>query len=111
METKNGQNETKTNETQSPIGIKNQLGKDHQENLSNSEEPLNDLKGHWNTPINAKELAEQANKMATKLLNGEVDTQTAQRYSALVRGISQLLSLEVAKARLEKSKIDLNFNG
>jgi hypothetical protein len=43
------------------------------------------------------------------LLNNEVDYATAQRYSALVRGISQLLSLEVAKARLEKNKIELNL--
>ncbi len=103
------QEKTKQSETQLLTDTKNQLESDHQENLLNLEEQSNDLKTHWHTPTSARELAKQANKMATMLLNNQIDTQTAQRYSALVRGISQLMSLEVAKARLEKQKIDLDL--
>lgn len=109
MKTANGQNETNPSETKSHTDTKNQLDEDHQGNLSNSDEQSSDLKQQWHTPTNAMELAKQANQIATKLLNNEIDTQTAQRYSALIRGISQLMSLEVSKARLEKTKIDLNL--
>lgn len=104
-----GQKETNQSETQLHTDTKSQSVKDHQENLSNSEEHQNDLKTLWHTPTNARELAIQANKMATLLLNNQVDINIAQKYSALVRGISQLMSIEVAKARLEKTKINLDL--
>ena len=99
----------KINETPLHTDTKNQSVNDRQENLLNSGEQSNDLKTHWHTPTNARELAKQANEMATMVLNNKVDMQVAQKYSALVRGISQLMSLEVAKARLEKTKIDLDL--
>lgn len=104
-----GQNETRKSETQLHTDTKNQSESDHQESLLNLGEQSSDLKERWHTPTNARELAKQANKMATMLLNNEVDINTAQKYSALVRGISQLMSIEVAKARIEKTKIDLDL--
>lgn len=104
-----GQKQTQQKEQQSLIATEIPLGKGHQENLLNSGEQQNALNKHWLTPTNARELAIQANKMATMLLNNEVDMGIAQKYSALVRGISQLMSIEVAKARLEKTKINLDL--
>ncbi len=109
MKTQSGQNQTLISEQESHIDTKNLLEQDSQESLLNSEEQLKDSKTPWRTPISARELANQANEIATMLLNNKIDAQTAQRYSALIRGISQLLSLEVSKARIEKTKIDLNL--
>ena len=104
-----GQKEINQNGTTSPTDTKNQSVKGLQENLLNSEEHQNDSNAQWHTPTNARELAIQANKIATLLLNNQVDINTAQKYSALVRGISQLMSIELSKARIEKTKINLDL--
>lgn len=104
-----GQKEINQSETPLHTDTENQSVSDHQENSLNLEGHQNGLKQLWHTPTNARELAIQANKMATLLLNNQVDINTAQKYSALVRGISQLMSIEVAKARLEKTKINLDL--
>ena len=103
------QNEIQTKEENgSQIG-KTKFAQDPQENLSNLEEQSSDSKESWQLPTSAKALAKQANLVATMVLNNQMDIQTAQKYSALVRGISQLMSLEVAKARIEKTSITLDL--
>lgn len=71
---------------------------------------LSGLKEYWRTPVNVKEVAEQANIVATKVLNGEIDMDKARAYSAIVRVISQAMTLEMNRSRLLKQAADLNFD-
>lgn len=54
-------------------------------------------------------LATQANNIATALLNEEVDLEKAKAYSALVRSVAQMMSIEVARARFLRSEPVLDF--
>lgn len=55
------------------------------------------------------EFASQTNRVATMLLNGELDLDTARSYSALVRGVAQMMSINVTHARFLKMEPILNF--
>lgn len=59
---------------------------------------------HWPTPTNVRELAGQANQVATLVLNGEMDIERARIYGALVRGIAQMMSIEVTRARFLRTE-------
>jgi len=63
----------------------------------------------YQKPTNVKELASQANDIANKLLNGEIELSLAAKYSSLVRATAQLKTLEVQKARMEKTPINLEL--
>lgn len=47
--------------------------------------------------------------VATMILNGELAQETARSYSAVVRSISQLVSAEVARARLRREEPNLEL--
>jgi hypothetical protein len=53
--------------------------------------------------------AAQANRLATMLLNGEVDFETARTYAAVARTIAQAMNTEVNRARLEGTMPDLRL--
>lgn len=55
------------------------------------------------------EFASQTNRVATMLLNGEIDLDTARSYSALVRGVAQMMSINVTHARFLKMEPILDF--
>jgi hypothetical protein len=76
---------------------------------SNSVEPPKDLKKRWQTPKNVKGLASQANMVATLVLNGEIDIDTARSYSAIIRTVAQAVTNETNKSRFLKSMPDLEF--
>jgi hypothetical protein len=63
----------------------------------------------WTTPHNVRQLASQANKVATMVLNGDMDPETARTYSALIRTVAQSMSTEVTRARSQKNVPDLTF--
>jgi hypothetical protein len=45
------------------------------------------------------DFAAQANKVATMILNGEIDLETAAAYSRVARTVAQAMSTEVSRAR------------
>jgi hypothetical protein len=63
----------------------------------------------WGTPRSVQELAGQANQVATLMLNGEIDMELARSYGSLVRGIAQMMSIEVTRARFVKTEPILTF--
>lgn len=102
-------NQTENSEIKPSTSGKIVSAPDHQENLSNSDEPLKTSKKVWQQPKNARELAEQANLVATMILNDDITIEKAAKYVSAARTTAQMLSLEVAKARLNKEAINLNF--
>jgi hypothetical protein len=53
----------------------------------------------WHKPKDAAGFAAQANRVATMILNGELDLDTARTYSGVARTMAQVLSAEVYRAR------------
>jgi hypothetical protein len=54
-------------------------------------------------------MASQAVRLATMVLNGEVELEVAQTYSAIARTAAQLLTAEVQQARYLQQAPDLTF--
>lgn len=71
--------------------------------------PLSSSNRPWLRPTSVRELSAQVTDVATLLLNGKIDLEQARVYSALIRGIAQMVSIEVAKARLSKTLPDLKI--
>lgn len=57
-----------------------------------------------------REFAAQANMVATDLLNGEIDIDSARTYSSLARGVAQMMSINVTRARFLKEEPVLEFD-
>jgi hypothetical protein len=107
--TQDGPKKTRQREPESNTAGRTALAPDLPATSSTSGEPLKVSKKNYETPTNARELAVQANQIATMILNGEINLDIAAKYSSIIRATSQLLSLEVAKARMDREKIDLNL--
>ena len=71
--------------------------------------PLSGRRQRWGTPETVHQLAGQANLVATMMLNGEIDLELARSYGALIRGIAQMMSIEVTRARFLKTEPILTF--
>ena len=65
----------------------------------------------WRSPRTAMEFAAQANAVATLLLNGEIDLETARTYSSVARTVAQAMSTEVSRARFIQSEPSLVLDG
>jgi hypothetical protein len=74
-----------------------------------SESPSRPSKRRWHKPKNVKEFAAQANEIATLVLNGEIDMETARGYASLARVVTQSVSIEVNRARILKREPDLSL--
>ena len=72
-------------------------------------EPSRPSIGRFSRPTSAREFASQANDVATKVLNGDIDLDTARTYSAIARTVAQAMSAEVARARFLKSLQNLTL--
>lgn len=79
-----------------------------QKNSKNSGEQSIDLK-KFAKPKSVKELAEQANTIATMILNDEISLDKAGKYTTAVRNVAQLKSIEVYKSRFTKIFPDLEL--
>lgn len=64
----------------------------------------------WRKPRNVREFAAQANEVATMMLNGDLDIDTARAYSSIARGIAQMMSINVTRARFLKTEPVLDFD-
>lgn len=78
-------------------------------NSKNSAEPLSDSNESWRTPNSVRDFAAQANRVATMVLNGQIDKETARTYSTLARVVAQAASIEVTRARFLKEAPDLSL--
>lgn len=74
-----------------------------------SEQPLSSLSKPWRKPKTIREFAAQANAIATMVLNGEIDIETARNYASLARVVSQTASIEVTRARFLKREPNLSL--
>lgn len=63
----------------------------------------------YKKPNNVREFASQANTVATRILNGEIDLDTARAYSAVARTVAQAVTAQTVHARFLKATPDLNF--
>ena len=61
----------------------------------------------WRSPRSAMEFAAQANAVATMVLNGDIELETARTYSAVARTVAQAMSTEVSRARFVQSEPSL----
>lgn len=75
-----------------------------------SAEPSDGSMKQWKKPHNVREFAAQANSVATDLLNGEMNLDVARTYSSLARGVAQMMSIEVTRARFLKTEPVLEFD-
>ena len=64
----------------------------------------------WRSPRSAMEFAAQANAVATMVLNGDLDLETARTYSAVARTVAQAMSTEVSRARFIQSEPSLTLD-
>ena len=78
-------------------------------NSSILEEKSSGLKEYWETPKDVWGFASQTNKIATMILNEEIDIEKARTFAALARTISQAATNKVNIARLTKEAPDLEF--
>ena len=74
-----------------------------------SDAPSTPSTRHWATPRTAMDFAAQANKVATMILNGEIDVDTGRLYSSVARTVAQALSTEVSRARYLQNEPNLTF--
>lgn len=71
--------------------------------------PTSGSNGRYREPKTVRELAAQVNQTATRVLNGEIDLETARVYSAMTRNVAQLVTAEVQKARFLRKEPDLTL--
>lgn len=74
-----------------------------------SEEQSSTSNKRYRKPRTIREFAAQANEIATLVLNGEIDLETARNYASLARVVSQTASIEVTRARFLKREPDLSL--
>lgn len=74
----------------------------------NSEKPSSG--STWSQPKDIKQLAAQANKVATMLLNNNIDLEVARSYSAIIRTVAQAVTAETQRARFLKTQPDLSLD-
>lgn len=74
-----------------------------------SDAPSSASTKRWRKPRNVREFAAQANEVATMMLNGDLDIDTARAYSSIARGIAQMMSINVTRARFLKTEPVLDF--
>lgn len=76
-----------------------------------SAEPSSISKKQYSRPANVRELAWQASDVATRLLNGTIDLETARAYGSIVRTVAQAMSAQVQQSRIMRQEPDLTFGG
>lgn len=63
----------------------------------------------WRQPRNVREFAAQANAVATMVLNGTMDLESARTYSSVARTVAQAMSTEVSRSRFLQSEPSLDI--
>jgi hypothetical protein len=71
--------------------------------------PTSGSKKSWQTPVDANDFARQTNKVATMLLNDEIDLEKARAYASLSRVVATTLSVVVTRSRFLKTEPDLSL--
>lgn len=79
-------------------------------NSTNSATPSNASKRRYRKPRTALQLAAQASAVATALLNGTLDLDTARAYGTIARTAAQSLGVEVQTGRFLKTSPSLDMS-
>lgn len=79
------------------------------QNYRHSGAPSKPSTPRFNQPKNVREFAAQANRVATAILNNEIDLDTARAYSAVARTVAQAVTAQTVHARFLKTAPDLDF--
>lgn len=79
------------------------------DSTSPTSKPSDKPSARWKPPRNAREFAAQANRVATMILNGEIEEDTARTYSAVARTAAQMLTAEVQRARFLQAEPNLSL--
>ena len=78
-------------------------------NSDSSAPPSKPSKKQWRLPKSARDVAAQANAVATMLLNEELSLETGRVYAATARLVAQALSVELARSRLSGGQPNLEL--
>lgn len=73
-------------------------------------QPSKPLSRHWRQPTNAREFAAQVNAVATMILNGEMNQDTARWYASVARTVVGAMSIEVTRARFLRTEPSLTLS-
>lgn len=63
----------------------------------------------WRQPQNVRQFAAQVNRVATMVLTGEIELESARVYSGLARTVAQSMSTEVSRSRFLAQAPDLDL--
>jgi hypothetical protein len=77
---------------------------------NSSAKPSNESKRRWRQPRNAREFATQASHVATMILNGSIDQDTARLYVGAARVTAQAMSTNATVARFLGTEADLSLD-
>lgn len=69
--------------------------------------PSRDSRTRWNKPSSAALLAAQANDVATRVLNGDIELDVAARYASTARVAVSAMNIEVQRARAARQTPNL----
>lgn len=69
--------------------------------------PSSDSRTRWSKPSNAAMLAAQANDVATRVLNGDIELEVAARYASTARVAVSAMNIEVQRARAARQTPNL----
>lgn len=86
------------------------VGEQSLKTSKHSLKPTKDSKGHWQTPKDLRQLASQANKVATMVLNNQIDLEIARTYASVTRTIAQAKNMERSRSLMTRSELDLGLN-
>lgn len=63
----------------------------------------------YRQPRNVREFASQASRVASMVLNGEIELEVARTYSSIARVVAQSITAETVRARFLKMAPELEF--
>jgi hypothetical protein len=71
--------------------------------------PSNVSKKRWPVPKSARDVAAQANLVATMVLNGELTLEQGRVYASTARLVAQALTVELSRSRIISDVPDLSL--
>lgn len=96
--------------TQSLTGIVDGQAAPSPSNCASSAAPSPGSKRRWPVPKSARDVAAQANLVATLVLNGDLSLEHGRVYASTARLVAQALTVELSRARLSDNVPDLSLD-
>jgi hypothetical protein len=92
---------------ESALGVDSGSGGSDLPSSSTPGSPSRGSRTRWSRPSSAALLAAQANDVATRVLNGEIDLDVAARYASTARVAVSAMNIEVQRARAARQSPNL----